>query len=110
MAKIEYDVYREYCTGDNNHEYYYYLDTTDTDVKITCPKCGGLVDPWDKYCRHCGTDLKEKVYCLFVTCGRAKCGHDDYIVTMARLTLEQAEKKYPNVKFCQDWIPKSGEG
>ena len=63
MTEIEYDVYREYYTGDNNNEYYY-LDTTDTDMKIACPKCGGLVDPWDKYCRHCGANLSKRCpYC-----------------------------------------------
>jgi len=44
-------------------------------------------------------------YCLFATCKKAmkECEHTNYIVTTERLSLEEAKKKYPEEKFCEDW-------
>jgi hypothetical protein len=38
------------------------LSNADTDHATghcECGACGGAIDPWDAYCRHCGVKLEE---------------------------------------------------
>lgn len=60
-------------------------------------------------------DIAEEIEsvkkCLFTTCSKADapCGHDEYTVVCEKLSLEQAKKKYPKAKFCEDWVGEEGE-
>lgn len=46
-----------------------------------------------------------KKHCLFFTCKKAMedCEHDEYTVVKEKISLREAKKKYPEVKFCKDW-------
>lgn len=81
---------------------------------ITCSwlKSWYRIEEFKKKCLECQKEIekrlkerkKRKVYCLFATCKKwDSCQHNDYIVTLEKLTLEEARKKYPELTFCEDW-------
>ena len=50
---------------------------------------------------------KTKIYCLWTTCDLFEkgkgCLHPNYICVKEIITLQEAEEKYPESKFCSDW-------
>ena len=34
-------------------------DTDHATGHCECGACGGAIDPWDKWCRHCGARMEE---------------------------------------------------
>ena len=57
--------------------------------------------------------MSEKIYCLWGSCKKFDpekselCqSHDHHFVdgmSAASMSLEEAKKKYPDTKFCEDW-------